>query len=77
MRNLQPYFFTLIMFIGEALCLVWYYLDQWYTRWQAKRSGRGYVSVSEDSPMINGAEGTSSDYYMNTFHMTSASGDDL
>jgi drug/metabolite transporter (DMT)-like permease len=42
----KPYFFTLTMFIGEALCLLWYYLDREYDRCRSKNK-KGYASDTE------------------------------
>jgi drug/metabolite transporter (DMT)-like permease len=42
----KPYFFTLTMFIGEALCLLWYYLDREFDRARSKNK-KGYASDTE------------------------------
>jgi len=48
----KPYFFTLAMFLGEMLCLVWYYADRWWTNHRNKRLGR--VQIHDNVALING-----------------------
>ena len=51
----KAYLFTLLMFIGEALCLAWYHGSAWYARtFDSDKSGDGYHSLNHGG----GASGT-------------------
>jgi len=49
----KPYFFTLTMFIGEALCLAWNYLDREFDRARAK----GKKGQTADTEALLGSDG--------------------